>query len=150
MKLTLAQAKELGITIPEDVKTRRSKHGAIATEYNGRTYASKAEAQRAMVLDDLLFVKRIREWWPQPKYRLGNNVCIYIGDFLVIDDAGRHWTEDVKGRELPKFKRDAKLWALYGRHPLVVIGASQRVIPGGLQAEPWPEWCNYLSRGRRA
>ena len=143
MHLTIAQAKALGITLPVDLKENKNKFGAIPTIYNGRRYASKKEAERAARLDMMLAAKLIREWWPQPRYALGNHVNIYVGDFLVVDRDGNHWTEDAKGKETPKFQRDRKLWGLYGRHPLIVLGKAIETVPGGLQTRPWPEWSDY-------
>lgn len=110
---------------------KRSKYGAERTEYNGVTYASKAEAERAAVLDLLLAQGEIREWTRQPRFELGIKENVYVADFRVVGKDGSVWIEDVKGHKTPKFKRDIKLWRAYGPHPLHIISTSgTEIIPG--------------------
>lgn len=99
---------------------RGNKYGAKPTEYNGVRYASKAEAQRARVLDQEQADGFINWWIGQPKFRLGCPENIYVGDFLVVSPEGTR-VEDVKGVETSKFKRDRKLWARYGPCDLWLI-----------------------------
>jgi hypothetical protein len=110
------------------VSGRQSKFGAVRTTYNGRSYASKAEATRAQVLDHLKAAGQIRDWTPQPRFRLGCPENVYIADFDVLGADGRRWVEDVKGHETAKFKRDKKLWRAYGPCPLHVLRGGSRVV----------------------
>jgi hypothetical protein len=106
-----------------------SKYGAVRTVYDGRSYASKAEATRAQVLDYLKVLGEIREWTPQPRFQLGVPENVYVADFEVLGADGTRWVEDVKGHETAKFRRDKKLWRAYGPCPLHVIrGGSREVI----------------------
>ena len=104
---------------------RVNKHHAQRTEYNGVTYASRAEATRAAELDQLVEAGEIEWWIGQPKFRLGCPENVYVADFLVavyvcFSTACDMHVEDVKGQSLPKFKRDCKLWRQYGPIPLHV------------------------------
>jgi hypothetical protein len=95
------------------------------TEYDGRTYASRAEADRARALD---FDKQsgvIKHWEPQPRFRLGCAENVYVADFIVWHMDGTTHVEDVKGFESAKFKRDCRLWRRYGPVPLHVISRNR-------------------------
>ncbi len=144
MGLTLAEAERLNIAHlhpdhpgnrqPSEPARKQSKYRNMITTYNGVKYASKAEAVRAERLDWLKSAGLIKEWRRQPKYALGVPENIYIADFEVIGHNGEKWSEDVKGVDTPKFRRDRKLWARYGPHPLRVLrrGKTDEVItPGG-------------------
>jgi hypothetical protein len=111
----------------------RSKYRNERTEYNGVWYASKEEALRAFQLDVMLRAGTIQRWRRQPKYHLGVPENVYVADFLVTGLDGIEWTEDVKGHETSKFKRDKNLWRAYGPHELKVIRGRRVVetIPGG-------------------
>jgi len=126
---------------------RQNKFRSKRTEYNGRTFASKAEAARAAELDLLLKAGEIIEWIPQPVFRLGVPENKYVADFLVVGTVRAEyppngvnyiaipvWVEDIKGAETPKFRRDKKLWQAYGRLPLVIRRNGvevERIIPEG-------------------
>jgi hypothetical protein len=102
---------------------KRSKYRAEATTYGGIRYHSKAEANRAMVLD-LDMEAGIVAWWVgQVKFRLGLPEAVYVVDFLVVMADGSIHAEDVKGVELPAFRKNKKLWARYGPRncPLHVV-----------------------------
>lgn len=141
MAITKAQLQRAGYVIDGDSiipastapQNQRSKFGNIPTIYDGRRYASKAEAGRAAALDSLQLAGIIASWKPQPRFELGVPENIYIADFLVRDVNGKVWVEDVKGIETEKFKRDKKLWRSYGPHPLHIIkkGYTAEVVPGG-------------------
>ena len=105
----------------------RNKYGAVRTEYNGVTYASKAEAARAAALDLLKAGGEVVSIERQPRYALGCPENVYVADFLVRDRHGKVWTEDVKGVETSKFRRDMKLWRVYGPHPLHIIRNARTV-----------------------
>lgn len=122
--------KGVGSDARAKVGLNASKYRAQRTEYNGISYASKAEAARAMELDLLLRAGEIVEWIGQPTVRLGIPENVYRPDFLVIGKYSVHyrrqihcasWYEDIKGMETPKFRRDKKLWKVYGRLPLHII-----------------------------
>lgn len=119
--------KGVGSDARAKVGLNASKYRAQRTEYNGISYASKAEAARAMELDLLLRAGEIVDWVRQPSVCLGIPENIYRPDFLVIawnDGSSDHkqvWYEDIKGMETPKFRRDKKLWKVYGRLPLHII-----------------------------
>lgn len=129
--------------------------------FNGKVYASKAEAQRA---------RELKVWCetegttvtPQPRFHLGCPENTYVADFhcrtapgdtalLVTFDGKEHrlteWVEDVKGVETAKFKRDVKLWRAYGPCVLVILKRRgntwkrEYVVPG----EPAPK----IKRTRR-
>lgn len=80
----------------------RHKFGAVRTEANGRTYASKAEARYAAELElrkragDVLF------WLEQTPFRLPGGVK-YVVDFTVFTVSGEVHFVDVKGVETPMF-----------------------------------------------
>lgn len=98
----------------------RSKYRNVRTEYNGRMFDSKAEAERAAVLDLLKTSELIRDWQPQVTFQLGPDHS-YRVDFLVWLPDGTTHAEDVKGVETPAFKRHKKLWRKYGPCDLKVI-----------------------------
>lgn len=97
---------------------RRPKYGNKRTEYNGRTYASKAEANRAMDLDALLAAGEIDGWKAQPRVELEPGIRCRP-DFEVWGKT--HWFEDVKGAETERFKLVKKLWRLHGPADLHVL-----------------------------
>ena len=86
-----------------------------------RTYASKAEMERAQQLYDLLAADVIVEIIEQPRLCLGDPEGVYIPDFLIIGRNGDCHFEDVKGVETPKFKTDVKRWERHGRLPLRIV-----------------------------
>lgn len=114
-----------------------NKYHAVRTIYDGVTYGSKAEAERAAELDLLVRSGEVRTWIGQPKFRLGDAINVYVADFLVATAAGEVWAEDVKGRETSKFRRDKRLWKKHGRIELRVIRREGRrlvvseIIKGG-------------------
>ena len=74
---------------------------ARPTEYAGALYDSKAEANRAHLLDLELRAGRIRSWARAPRFPLEVNgqVCgHYTPDFLVIANDGSQIALEVKGR----------------------------------------------------
>jgi hypothetical protein len=80
-------------------RPRTSKYGAIKTEVDGITFASRAEANRYSELKLLEAAGEISRLELQPKYPLvvnGVKVAEYRGDFLYIQD-GHKVLEDVKG-----------------------------------------------------
>jgi len=115
-----------------------SKYRNKRTEYNGRTYASKVEAKRAWQLDRLVIFGKVLSWTPQPRFTLGCPENVYVADFLVEGADGTTWAEDVKGFETLAFKRNKRLWKVYGKHDLRILkrkGASWvvQVVKGGVE-----------------
>lgn len=94
---------------------RRSKFGAVRTEVDGISFASKAEARRWVELQQLQAAGEIRKLRRQVRFELPVNdvlVCRYVADFVYQRKAGAGWdevVEDVKGVETPEFKLKAKL-----------------------------------------
>ncbi len=144
MGLTLAQCKALGIghlhpaaTGQSDAEVLRQlgvedvvpssphKYHAQRTEYNGRVYPSKAQAERARQLDALVLGEVIHPYLEEVTFRLGPDFR-YRADFVVINQAWPNmwpmWAEDVKGFMTPRFKTAVKMWRKYGRFPLRIIG----------------------------
>lgn len=112
----------------------RHKYMAKRTEYDGVSYASKAEAQRAQALDWLQRNGDILAWFRQVKCYLGVPENTYTPDFLVIGVAGQCWFEDVKGMETAAFKRNKRLWKSYGRLVLRIIKNGkvvEEILPEG-------------------
>lgn len=104
---------------------RASKFGAKRTEYNGRTYHSKREAQYAYELDLRVRAGELKEWRSQVPIDLvvaGRKICTYRIDFVEIDRKGREtWTE-VKGFRTPDWELKWKLFeALYPNRAKQVI-----------------------------
>lgn len=107
------------------MRLRRHKYNAHPTIYNGVRYASKAEAQRAAILDRLVEYGNLRWWIGQPLFRLGCPENTYRPDFLVVSEDSGIWVEDVKGVETATFRRNVKLWRNYGPCPLLILFASR-------------------------
>jgi hypothetical protein len=83
----------------------RSKYGAIRTEYNGKVYPSKKQADYARMLEALKG-KEIKSYIEEVAFRLPGG-SIHRVDFGVINfDNTVSWVE-VKGKDLPmgKLKR---------------------------------------------
>lgn len=96
-----------------------SKYHAVRTEFEGRTFHSKAEANR---YGDLLLLKKsgaIRDLECQIPYPLRvNNVLIttYVADFRYVDvEKGLQIVEDVKGARTALYRIKKKMvLAIYG------------------------------------
>lgn len=106
---------------------------AKRTEYNGVVYDSKAEAERAAVLD-LLQISGTVDWWlRQVPVDIGDpGVDLpYRVDFLVCA-AGRVYAEEVCGIITRQKQRRIKQWEKRGPFPLHIIrGKIVEVIEGG-------------------
>jgi hypothetical protein len=84
-------------------------------------YDSKAEANRAAILDVLRKAGEVRWWLRQVTIRLGCPENTYRVDFVVCLRDGRVHAEDVKAIETREFRRQKRLWKAYGPFPLHVI-----------------------------
>ncbi len=101
---------------------RKSKYGNVSTLYNGRTFASKLEANHAGELDML---RRAKEPDQQVKsveyqYRIpvevnGVRICTYVADFYVLFADGHKEVHETKGFKTAVYKLKKKLVeAIYG------------------------------------
>ena len=103
---------------------RRHKYNVAPKEYRtwrDKVYASKAEMQYAQLLDLLMQDGTIVEIREQPRFHLGCPENTYIADFLVVPAKGLPHVIDVKGMETAKFRRDKKLWKVYGEMQLIIV-----------------------------
>lgn len=99
--------------------TRPSKYGAVRTEIDGITFASKAEAKRYGELKLLASGKVIEGLVLQPSFELivnGAKIGVYRADFQYWDnEQGCRVVEDVKGMKTPVYRLKKKLMhALHG------------------------------------
>jgi hypothetical protein len=102
-------------------RAKPNKYRAQRTEYDGVTYASKAEACYAVALDVATRAGAYRHWTRQVPFHLGCPENKYVVDFLAWLPDGTTVCIDVKGVETAKFKRDRKLWARYGPCALNIV-----------------------------
>lgn len=95
-----------------------NKYHAKKTEYNGRTFDSKKEANRAWELDMLKKAGEVVDIDYQPVFVCvveGKKICKYYADFQVTYADGRVEIEDVKGMKTPVYRLKKKLVeALFG------------------------------------
>jgi len=99
-----------------------NKYGNKRTQYNGRWYASKKEAEHAATLD----MQRLATDSSQkvvgviPQYRIpleikGIKIGTYVADFLVSFADGHQEIQDVKGMRTTIYKLKKKIFeAQYG------------------------------------
>ena len=100
---------------------RTNKYGNHRTEWNGRVFASKAEARRAAELELMQRAGEITNLEYQPRYLLkinGQMIATYVGDWCYFEGPKSDMTmvvEDCKGVRTPVYKLKRKLMrALYG------------------------------------
>lgn len=87
---------------------KRNKYNAQKTEFNGRTYDSKHEANRAAELELLKKAHEVVKVFYQVPFELPGEIK-YIADFVIIWTDG-HWTvEDAKGVLTDVYKLKKKL-----------------------------------------
>ena len=77
---------------------------------DGVRYDSKAEANRAAILELLRQAGEVRWWLRQVTVRLGCPENTYRVDFVVCVKDGRVHGEDVKAIETREFRRQKLLW----------------------------------------
>lgn len=113
----------------------RSKYGAKKTQYRGRWYASKREADHAAHLDLMKQAKggdRVTDWTPQVRIPIKVRsdvpphrevlICHYVVDFFVTYGDGHSEYHEVKGFETDAWILKRKLFeALYPNMKLVVV-----------------------------
>jgi hypothetical protein len=96
------------MVFPQSARQVRSKYGAVKTQIDGHTFASKAEAKRYAQLKELERLGEIDSLELQPRYELAPGVKFsdaaratpalrYVADFRYRDHLGRLVVEDVKG-----------------------------------------------------
>lgn len=102
---------------------RPHKYGAVRTEVDGISFASKAEARRYAQLKLLQKAGKIDRLELQPRYPIsvgGHAICTYVGDFQYVEIgrdgyATSRIVEDVKGVKTDVYQIKKKLLkALYG------------------------------------
>lgn len=90
------------------LRTRaRSKYGAVRTEVDGISFASKKEARRYADLKLLDRAGQIADLKLQPRFPLivnGQTVCTYVADFSYRVVGGDLVIEDAKGVQTDVFK----------------------------------------------
>lgn len=104
-------------------KVRQNKYGNIKTVIDKIKFDSKKEAERYLVLKDMLKHKEISNLELQPKFLLQDSfrymnkterkIC-YIADFKYIKD-GQIIVEDVKGKKTDVYKLKKKLFLFRNR-----------------------------------
>lgn len=90
-------------------KQKPNKYRNVKTEVDSITFDSKAEANRYVELRLMKHAGQIKGFAVQPSFVLGGNIR-YRPDFIVCDNDGTVWVEDVKGVETQAFKLKRKLW----------------------------------------
>lgn len=108
---------------------RRGKFNANGRHINGTWFASEAEAERFLQLQEMLEAGKIGDLRVQVHFDLVVNnakICGYRSDFAywVLDEQGRptrEVIEDVKGMETPEFKIKLKLFNATQPVPLSII-----------------------------
>ena len=86
---------------------RGSKYGNTITQYKGRNYHSRKEAEWAIVMDDRLKLGEITDWKSQFTLKLDINnehICNYIIDFWAITKDGLEELTEIKGFETNEWK----------------------------------------------
>jgi hypothetical protein len=100
------------------VRNVRSKYGAIKTQVNGFTFASKREAARYVELKALQGAGHIRDLSLQPEFEIIPACVIagkkcraikYIADFSYVDHLGERVIEDVKGMKTREYQLKRRL-----------------------------------------
>lgn len=84
----------------------RHKYNATKVAIDGKTFASKSEGNRYLVLRGMEQAGTIKNLVCQPKFAFPMGFS-YIPDFMY-ESEGRLCVEDVKGMETPEFKLKAK------------------------------------------
>lgn len=102
-----------------------NKYGAKRTEYNGRIYHSKKEADYAAELDLRVRARDIKDWVPQVPFKMvvnGELICTYIMDFVLTHIDGTTELVEIKGKVTDTYRLKAKLLhALYPELRYTVI-----------------------------
>jgi hypothetical protein len=121
--LMYSKRKQTG-RVPSYIKWGSKFHN-IPSNYKGRLYHSKKEAEYAMILDDMVKHLEIQGWEPQFTLKLdvnGKHICNYIADFRVWSKTGSCEIHETKGyfTDLAKLKWRLAI-ALYPEYKFVLI-----------------------------
>lgn len=106
-----------------------SKYGAVRTEVDGISFASRKEARRYSELKLLERAGEIADLKLQPRYPLvvnGVKVCTYVADFSYHPTfrgavMAQATVEDAKGFKTPEYKLKAKLFAAIHGFPVTEV-----------------------------
>lgn len=97
-----------------------NKYRNVKTEYNGRLFHSKKEAEFARIIDSLRRAKRVEDrvfsYECQKSYAIwinGIKICNYIADFVVKYEDGRVEIIDVKGYKTDMYNLKKKMVEAY-------------------------------------
>lgn len=95
-------------------QSRSNKYRNRRTKIKGISFDSQAEADRYVELKFLTKINEINGFVRQPSFILndGEKPIRYRPDFMVCDNDGFIWVEDVKGFQTPEFKLKRKLWQI--------------------------------------
>jgi hypothetical protein len=106
----------------------QTKYRAVRTEVDGRSFASKFEAERYGQLKQLASAGQISELELQPRFPLrveGVHVATYVADFSYIDVNTSKVIEDVKGFRTREYSMKRRLFeALY--RPLTITEITRK------------------------
>ena len=78
-------------------RPKKSKYHNVRTERDGKTYASKREADRHSALKLLQQARAIALFFEQVPFPLPGGIT-YIADFVVLHMDGSYTVEDAKGK----------------------------------------------------
>lgn len=107
------------------LKRKISKYKNVQTDYGGRIYDSKKEANYASQLEWRKKAKEIKEIHPQYCLNLavnGTHICKYYVDFMVVLSDGSIEYHEVKGMETDVWRIKWKMaCAIYGKEKFILI-----------------------------
>lgn len=111
LRMTEAEAKKLGVKVPE--QKRRSKYNARKVRVDGIAFDSQAEANYYCQLKLLLRAGKIDGFCRQARFvitegRDGDKGTEYVTDFIVFYPDGKYRIVDVKGVKTDVFRLKVK------------------------------------------
>ena len=111
LRMTEAEAKKLGVKIPE--QKRKSKYNARKVRVDGIAFDSQAEANHYCRLKLLLRAGKIDGFCRQARFvitegRDGEKGTEYVTDFIVFYPDGKYRIVDVKGVKTDVFRLKVK------------------------------------------
>ena len=117
-------SKRKQVRLPTYIKWGSKFHNT-PSQYKGRLFHSRLEAEYAMILDDMKRTGEIKNWSPQFTLKLdvnGKHIANYIADFLVTKKGGALEIHETKGyfTDLAKLKWRLSQ-ALYPQYKFVLI-----------------------------
>lgn len=104
------------------MRPRASKYGNVRSSYQGRTFASKREADHAATLEMMRLASDPAKCAVKVEYQVrfpihvnGVKVCSYVADFVVHFHDGHREVHDAKGFRTDVYKLKKKMFeAEYG------------------------------------